>query len=84
MATELKWREPPAIKRPGRSRLVSADVVDQLKERPGQWAVIATVPPEQVGSYKGSAKSLDKHIEVISRKSEDEDGKVDVYIRYTE
>ncbi|HKN37777.1 MAG TPA: hypothetical protein VJ456_01565 [Acidimicrobiia bacterium] len=38
--TELMWRDPPADRR----RVLTADIVNQLRAQPGRWAVIRQYP----------------------------------------
>jgi hypothetical protein len=39
--TELIWRDPPAD---GRRRVLTAEIVNQLRAHPGRWAVVRQYP----------------------------------------
>lgn len=77
--TEIKFQNPPRRKR-GRTDWVS--VAEQLRQRPGEWALVARMSPATVvrikrGGYKAFPAG---EFEATSRNVRDK--KADIYLRY--
>lgn len=81
--TKLKWEEPSPSRTTNRSKW--REIADQLRERPGEWALVAEgfkysvyatyinkgrlAPFEPSGSFEGTSRKR-------------EDGKFDIYARF--
>ena len=82
---KIKWEEPPESKTGGNTNSKWRVVADQLKERPGKWALIAESKPYAVyATYvnKGRLAAFTPAgaFEGTSRKKPD--GNFDIYARY--
>lgn len=77
--TEIKFQNPPMHKR---GRTDWASVAEQLRQRPGEWALVARVNPAAVTHIKrGGYKAFPAgEFEATSRNARD--SKADIYVRY--
>ena len=57
--TEIKWQEPPAATSGKAARRKYDAIVEQLKQRPGQWAVVAENVSPTISAYLKSRYGLE-------------------------
>ncbi|ALJ19541.1 hypothetical protein [Microbacterium sp. No. 7] len=75
----IKWEEPPARKYGGGSSSKWTKVIEQLKKRPGEWALVA----EGVGaSLAGHLKR--RGLEAVSRNAREGGANASIYARWPE
>ena len=79
--TELKWQDPPVHGKAGRDW---AAIVEQLKSRPGQWALVAEVAPVSTANSirTGILKAWRPVGAFEARGTNTKNGRADIYARY--
>lgn len=77
--TETKFQDPPMRKR---GEVDWASVAEQLRQRPGEWALVTRANPSVVPQVKrGRYQALPRgEFEATSRNVRD--GKAEIYLRY--
>jgi hypothetical protein len=80
--TDVKWQDPPGPKGgPGANRY--QEVADQLRTRPGEWALISGESGSTAANFGPTRRPVafvgDFEFTARSRP----DGKADIYARYT-
>lgn len=79
--TDLKWQDPPQDPRgrkPGHGRWKM--VADELRSRPGEWALVLVGSASNVQRIKRGEDSMGPGFDATSRRRPD--GKFDVYARF--
>jgi hypothetical protein len=75
--SDIEWADPPPSGRSGPRRSRVRDVVDQLKQRPGQWAIVSrSVTASATTNWKRHG------CETRMRRTEPGSSRVDIYARW--